>query len=88
VMWVMLSEIFPNRYRGLAIGAIGFINSFSSWLIQQVFPWEISNFGSALTFFIYGLIATVGLLLFIRILPETKGKSLEQIENELVSTND
>ena len=88
VMWVMLSEIFPNRYRGLAIGVIGFINSFSSWLIQQIFPWEISNLGSALTFFIYGLIATVGALLFIKILPETKGKSLEQIENELVSTND
>ena len=84
VMWVMLSEIFPNRYRGLAIGVIGFINSFSSWLIQQIFPWEISNLGSALTFFIYGLIATVGVLLFIKILPETKGKSLEQIEFEFV----
>ena len=87
VMWVMLSEIFPNRYRGLAIGVIGFINSFSSWLIQQIFPWEISNLGSALTFFIYGLIATVGVLLFIKILPETKGKSLEQLENELVKSN-
>ena len=87
VMWVMLSEIFPNRYRGLAIGAIGFINSFSSWLIQQIFPWEISNLGSALTFFIYGLIATVGVLLFIKILPETKVKSLEQIEKELVNTS-
>ena len=84
VMWVMLSEIFPNRYRGLAIGVIGFINSFSSWLIQQIFPWEISNLGSALTFFIYGLIATVGILLFIKILPETKGKSLEEIETELI----
>ena len=84
VMWVMLSEIFPNRYRGLAIGVIGFINSFSSWLIQQIFPWEISNLGSALTFFIYGLIATVGILLFIKILPETKGKSLEEIEIELI----
>ena len=84
VMWVMLSEIFPNRYRGLAIGVIGFINSFSSWLIQQIFPWEISNLGSALTFFIYGLIATVGMLLFIKILPETKGKSLEEIETELI----
>ena len=84
VMWVMLSEIFPNRYRGLAIGVIGFINSFSSWLIQQIFPWEISNLGSALTFFIYGLIATVGMLLFIKILPETKGKSLEEIEIELI----
>ena len=86
VMWVMLSEIFPNRYRGLAIGVIGFINSFSSWLIQQIFPWEISNLGSALTFFIYGLIATVGVFLFIKILPETKGKSLEQLENELVNS--
>ena len=87
VMWVMLSEIFPNRYRGLAIGVIGFVNSFSSWLIQQIFPWEISNLGSALTFLIYGLIATVGVLLFIKILPETKGKSLEQLENELVRSN-
>ena len=86
-MWVMLSEIFPNRYRGLAIGIIGFINSFSSWLIQQIFPWEISNLGSSLTFLIYGLIATVGVLLFIKILPETKGKSLEQLENELVKSN-
>ena len=84
VMWVMLSEIFPNRYRGLAIGVIGFINSFSSWLIQQIFPWEISNLGSALTFFIYGLIATVGVLLFIKILPETNGKSLEEIETEFI----
>ena len=64
-----------------------FINSFSSWLIQQIFPWEISNLGSALTFLIYGLIATVGVLLFIKILPETKGKSLEQLENELVKYN-
>ncbi len=85
VMWVMLSEIFPNRYRGLAIGVIGFLNSFSSWLVQQIFPWEISNLGSALTFFIYGMIATVGVLLFIKILPETKGKSLEEIEHELTN---
>ena len=85
VMWVMLSEIFPNLYRGLAIGVIGFLNSFSSWLVQQIFPWEISNLGSALTFFIYGMIATVGVLLFIKILPETKGKSLEEIEYELVN---
>lgn len=85
VMWVMLSELFPNRYRGLAIGAIGFVNSFASWTIQQVFPWELSNLGSALTFLIYGSIAAVGVLLFVRILPETRGKSLEEIENELVS---
>ena len=84
IMWVMLSELFPNKFRGLAMGVIGFVNSFSSWTIQQIFPWELSNLGSALTFLIYGLIALLGVLLFLKILPETKGKSLEEIEYEFV----
>ena len=84
IMWVMLSELFPNKFRGLAIGVIGFVNSFASWTIQQIFPWELSNLGSALTFLIYGLIALAGVLLFLKILPETKGKSLEEIELEFV----
>lgn len=84
VMWVMLSEMYPNKIRGLAIGFIGFINSFSSWLIQQIFPWELSNLGAAMTFFIFGAIALVGFFIFLKVLPETKGKSLEQLERELV----
>ena len=84
IMWVMLSELFPNKIRGLAIGFIGFVNSFASWIIQQIFPWELSNLGSALTFLIYGIIALIGALLFLKILPETKGKSLEEIELEFV----
>jgi sugar porter (SP) family MFS transporter len=82
VMWVMLSELYPNKYRGLAIGFIGFINGFASWLVSRIFPWELSNLGNATTFMIYGLIATVGFFLFLKILPETKGKSLEEIEAE------
>ncbi|UMB59144.1 sugar porter family MFS transporter [Lutibacter sp. A80] len=84
VMWVLLSELYPIKYRGLAIGAIGFVNSFVSWLIQQIFPWELSTFGNAMTFLIFGVIATIGFFILFRILPETKGKSLEQIELELV----
>ena len=84
IMWVMLSELFPNKYRGLAIGVIGFINSFTSWTIQQVFPWELSNLGSSLTFLIYGLTAVFGVVMFTKYLPETKGKSLEEIELEFV----
>lgn len=84
VMWVLLSELFPIKYRGLAIGFIGFINSFVSWVVQQLFPWELSNLGNALTFFIFGAIAAVGFFVLLKILPETKGKSLEQIEQELV----
>lgn len=84
VMWVLLSELFPNKYRGFAIGVIAFVNSFISWLVQLVFPWELSNLGNALTFFIFGAIAVVGFFIMLKILPETKGKSLEQIELDLV----
>lgn len=84
VMWVLLSEMYPNKYRGLAIGVIGFINSFVSWLIQQIFPWELSNLGNALSFLIFGVIATIGFVILFKILPETKGKSLEQLEYELI----
>ena len=83
-MWVMLSELFPNRVRGLAISVIGFVNSAVSWFVQFVFPWELTNLGNALTYLIYGLFALAGFLILIRMLPETKGKSLEQIEDEFV----
>lgn len=85
VMWVLLSELFPMKYRGLAIGVIGFINSFISWVVQQVFPWELSNLGNALSFLIFGAIAAIGFFILLKILPETKGKSLEQIEMDLVT---
>ncbi len=84
VMWVMLSELYPNMYRGLAIGAIAFINSLTSSMVQLIFPWELSNLGNAMTFFIFGTLALVGFFIMLKILPETKGKSLEQIEAELV----
>ncbi|MFK7766513.1 MAG: sugar porter family MFS transporter [Mariniblastus sp.] len=85
VMWVMLSEMYPSRIRGLAIGCIGFINSFTAWVVTQIFPWELSNLGSSLSFFIFGAIAVVGFLVLYKILPETKGKTLEQLEAELAS---
>jgi MFS family permease len=84
VMWVLLSELYPIKYRGLAIGAIGFVNSFVSWFVQQIFPWELSNLGSALSFFLFGTVALVGFFILLKILPETKGKSLEELELELV----
>ncbi|WP_371373610.1 sugar porter family MFS transporter [Thalassotalea aquiviva] len=84
VMWVLLAEIFPNHLRGIAISFVGVVNSGISFTVQLVFPWELSNFGTALTFLIYGLFAVVGLVLVLWLLPETKGKTLEQIEQDLV----
>ena len=84
VMWVLLSELYPIKYRGLAIGVIAFLNSFISSVVQLIFPWELSNLGNAMSFFIFGAIALVGFFILIKVLPETKGKSLEQIELEFV----
>ena len=84
VMCVLLSELYPLKYRGIAIGIIAFVNSLISSLIQLIFPWELSTLGNALTFFIFGMIALLGFLLMIKIVPETKGKSLEELEEELV----
>lgn len=84
VMWVMLSELYPNRIRGLAIGVIGFVNSCTAWFVSYIFPWEVSNLGNAMSFLIFGLIAALGFFLLLFILPETKGRSLEELEAELV----
>lgn len=84
VMWVMLSELYPNKYRGLAIGVVGFVNSFTSWVVQQIFPWELSNLGNAMSFFIFGIIAAFGFFILLKILPETKGKTLEELEEQLI----
>lgn len=86
VMWVLFSELFPNKVRGLAISFAGAINSVISFLVQLVFPWELSNLGNSITFLIYGIFAAIGLLFIMVILPETKGKSLEEIEKSLVRT--
>nr|WP_281278321.1 sugar porter family MFS transporter [Thalassotalea litorea] len=84
VMWVLLAEIFPNHLRGIAIATMGLINSGVSFTVQMLLPWEISNLGNAMTFMLYGIFAIIGLVLVIWLLPETKNKSLEQIEQELV----
>ncbi len=84
VMWVLFSELFPNRIRGLAISFAGLINSAVSFSVQLVFPWELANIGNASTFLIYGIFAVIGLLFIMRLLPETKGKSLEELEAILV----
>lgn len=83
VMWVLFSEIFPNHVRGIAISLVGVANSAVSFLVQLVFPWELATFGAAITFLVYGIMAFIGLVLVFKFLPETKGKSLEELESSL-----
>ena len=84
VMWVLFSELFPIRIRGIAISFVGLINSGVSFLVQLIFPWELANLGATFTFAIYGGFAFIGLLIILKFLPETKGKTLEELETILV----
>jgi MFS transporter, SP family, arabinose:H+ symporter len=84
VMWVLFSELFPNRVRGVAISFVGLVNSATAFLVTLVFPWQLQALGSSTTFLIYGVLAVAGLAFVMRVLPETKGRSLEELESLLV----
>ncbi len=85
VMWVLFSELFPNWIRGLAISFVGFINSLVSFSVQLIFPWELATLGTSATFLIYGIFGAIGLVFVLIMVPETKGKSLEELEKILVT---
>ena len=85
VMWVLLSEIFPNEYRGAAISAAGFWNAVVSASVTFIFPWELSTLGAAGTFLVYGIFASAALLFVLMFIPETKGRTLEELEGQLMS---
>jgi len=84
VMWALLSEIFPNKLRGLAISLVGAWNSIVSFSIATVFPIELEYLGASTTFFAFAALGFLTLLFVIRFIPETKGKSLEELESVLV----
>jgi len=84
VVWVLLSELFPNRIRGVAMG-ISVVSLWIGYLILiQTFPLMQERLGTAKTFWSYSGFLLVAFFVMLRYLPETKGKSLEQIEREVV----
>jgi SP family arabinose:H+ symporter-like MFS transporter len=83
-MWVLFSEIFPNRVRGLAISCVGFVNSSVCVVVQFLFPWQMDTHGGARTFLLYAVFACIGFVLLAKLLPETRGRSLEELEETLV----
>ena len=83
VMWVLFSEIFPNRIRGVCMAFMGIVNSGVSWFIQFIFPVELARFGPVVTFSIFAVTAVVFLVLLTWLMPETRGRSLEELEKEL-----
>ncbi len=88
VVWVVLSEIFPTRIRGRAMA----IATVALWIacfgISQTVPMMFESIGQAATFWTYGVMCAVSLLFVWRFVPETKGKTLEEIERTWIGTSD
>ena len=83
ITWVLLSEIFPNKVRAVAVATSTFALWVGSFTLTMTFPLMNDAMGTYGTFWIYTAICTGGFIYFMKALPETKGKSLEQIEKEL-----
>ena len=80
VVFVLLSEMYPTKVRGLAMSIAGFALWIGTYLIGQLTPWMLQNLTPAGTFFLFALMCVPYMLIVWKLVPETTGKSLEEIE--------
>jgi len=80
VIFVLLSEMFPIEVRGLAMSIAGFSLWLGTYLIGQLTPWLLENLSPMGTFFLFAVVCIPYMLIVWKLIPETAGKSLEEIE--------
>ena len=85
ITWVLISEIFPNAVRGVAMAISTGALWIGSFLLTYTFPFLNKGFGTWGTFLLYAGICLLGFLFTLFQIPETKGKTLEEIEKELTN---
>ncbi|HEC2146949.1 TPA: sugar porter family MFS transporter [Staphylococcus delphini] len=83
VLWVMLPELFPMRARGAATGIAALVLSIGSLLVAQFFPVLTDVLEVQQVFLIFAVIGIIAMVFVMKFLPETRGRSLEQIEQDL-----
>lgn len=79
ICWVLISEIFPNKIRGQAVAVAVAFQWFANYLISSTYP-AMMEFSGGMTYGFYGLMALLSALFVWKMVPETKGKSLEEME--------
>ena len=80
VVFVLLSEMYPNRVRGMAMSIAGFALWVGTYLIGQLTPWMLENLTPAGTFFLFAVMCVPYLVIMYKWVPDTTGKTLEEIE--------
>ncbi|MBR1725898.1 MAG: sugar porter family MFS transporter [Muribaculaceae bacterium] len=87
VVWVLLSEMYPTRVRGLAMSIAGFALWIGTYLVSQLTPWLLANATPTGTFIIFAVMCLPYLFIMWRYIPETAGRSLEEIERHWTKRN-
>ncbi|HHT1314731.1 TPA: sugar porter family MFS transporter [Klebsiella michiganensis] len=82
VFWLMLAEIYPLRMRGLGMGFAVFGLWIFDFIIQSIFPILLNSYGGGMTFGFFAATNVIMLILLVKFLPETRGLTLEQIEQK------
>ena len=88
VVFVLLSEMYPTRVRGLAMSIAGFALWIGTYLIGQLTPWMLQNLTPAGTFILFAIMCVPYMLIVWKLVPETTGKSLEEIERYWMKNKD
>ncbi|CAH2238742.1 jg27666 [Pararge aegeria aegeria] len=83
--WMMCGEVFPTRVRGLGSGISSATTFVAFFIVVKTAPGMMSDLGEVFTFLLYGIVALIGTGILYFILPETKGKSLQEIEDKFKS---
>ena len=86
VVFVLLSEMYPNRVRGLAMSIAGFALWIGTYLIGQLTPWMLENLTPSGTFFLFAFMCLPYLWIMYKYVPDTTGKTLEEIEDYWTKT--
>jgi MFS transporter, SP family, galactose:H+ symporter len=88
VVWTLISEIYPNRVRGRAMAVATAVNWLSAFLVAQFFLSLVDAIGESTTFFLFSALCVVSFVFVYRLVPETKGRSLEEIQERWVVGGD
>ena len=88
VVWVVLAEIFPTRTRGRAMAVATVALWIACFAVSQTVPWMFKNLGHSYTFWTYAVMCAASFVFVARYVPETKGKTLEEIERTWMKGND
>jgi sugar porter (SP) family MFS transporter len=81
VTWTVINEVFPARVRGRGVALATAVNWGSAWLVSQFFLSLVEGIGSSLSFFLFAVMCAIGWVWVYRAVPETKQRSLEQIQH-------